>query len=138
MLAEHHYLFIICHLILITFYGKKDQEGWNHRKVRNPLRFSHPQNCQEVRAPTASQIRLSLLRQGTSTFTQSHIKRVASGIWKCRGCKTTFAGGAFEFATSVATTAKVTMNRLKKLKEDLAQVPKEEEQPQEKKKAEKK
>ncbi len=47
---------------------------------------------------------------------QSSVKRVACGIWKCRACKVTFAGGAFEFATSVATTAKVTMNRLKKLK----------------------
>jgi hypothetical protein len=45
---------------------------------------------------------------------------VAAGIWRCKGCRTTFAGGAYEFATSVATTAKVTMNRLKKLKEDLA------------------
>lgn len=71
---------------------------------------------------------------------QPHVKRVASGIWKCRGCKVTFAGGAFEFATSVATTAKVTMHRLKKLKEELASGPKEEEaKPQEKKtKADKK
>ena len=50
---------------------------------------------------------------------QSQVRRDACGIWKCRGCKVTFAGGAFEFATSVATTAKVTMNRLKKLKEEL-------------------
>ena len=47
------------------------------------------------------------------------VRRQAAGIWKCKGCKLTFAGGAYEFATSVATTAKVTMNRLKKLKEDL-------------------
>lgn len=55
---------------------------------------------------------------------QTAVKRVSCGIWKCKGCKITFAGGAFEFATSVATTAKVTMNRLKKLKEE-AQAPKE-------------
>lgn len=53
------------------------------------------------------------------SFIQSQVRRLASGIWKCKGCKITFAGGAFEFATSVATTAKVTMNRLKKLKEEL-------------------
>ena len=44
---------------------------------------------------------------------------VSCGIWKCRACKITFAGGAFEFATSVATTAKVTMNRLMKMKDEV-------------------
>lgn len=56
---------------------------------------------------------------------QNSIKRVSCGIWKCKGCKVTFAGGAYEFATSVATTARVTMNRLKKLKEEV-NAPKEE------------
>jgi large subunit ribosomal protein L37Ae len=65
------------------------------------------------------------------------VRRAACGIWKCRGCKITFAGGAFEFATSVATTAKVTMTRLKKLKEELNNN-KEEEVKEPTKKAEKK
>lgn len=69
---------------------------------------------------------------------KQQVKRVASGIWKCRGCKTTFAGGAYEFATSVATTAKVTMHRLKKLKEELAQAPKDEPEQPAKEKKEKK
>ena len=56
---------------------------------------------------------------------KTSVKRVSCGIWKCKGCKITFAGGAFEFATSVATTARVTMNRLKKLKEEV-NAPKEE------------
>ena len=51
------------------------------------------------------------------------VRRVACGIWKCKGCKITFAGGAFEFATSVATTAKATMNRLKKLKQEAEATP---------------
>lgn len=68
---------------------------------------------------------------------QSQVRRAAAGIWKCRGCKTTFAGGAFEFATSVATTAKVTMNRLKKLKEELNSANKVEEEKKETKKADK-
>lgn len=55
---------------------------------------------------------------------KTSVKRVSCGIWKCKGCKITFAGGAYEFATSVATTAKVTMNRLKKLKEELNNAPK--------------
>lgn len=68
---------------------------------------------------------------------QSQVRRSACGIWKCNGCKITFAGGAFEFATSVATTAKVTMNRLKKLKEQLNNGAKEEEEKKETKKEKK-
>ena len=69
---------------------------------------------------------------------KQQVKRVAAGIWMCRGCKITLGGGAYEFATSVASTAKVTMNRLKKLKEELAQSPQEEvEQPKKEKKEKK-
>jgi sortase (surface protein transpeptidase) len=61
------------------------------------------------------------------------VRRQSCGIWKCKACKITFAGGAFEFATSVATTAKVTMNRLMKLKDDVkAQEAKEKLEKQEK------
>ena len=42
------------------------------------------------------------------------IRRVAAGIWKCRGCRRAIAGGAWEFVTTAATTAKTTINRLKK------------------------
>ena len=42
------------------------------------------------------------------------IKREATGIWKCRGCRRAIAGGAWEFVTTAATTAKTTINRLKK------------------------
>ena len=62
------------------------------------------------------------------------VRRIAAGIWKCRACKTIYAGGAYEFATSVATTAKVTMNRLKKLKEELNAPKQEEEKPKKSKK----
>ena len=42
------------------------------------------------------------------------IRREAAGIWKCRGCRRAIAGGAWEFVTTAATTAKTTINRLKK------------------------
>ena len=42
------------------------------------------------------------------------IKREAAGIWKCRGCRRAIAGAAWEFVTTAATTAKTTINRLKK------------------------
>jgi len=66
------------------------------------------------------------------------VRRVACGIWKCKGCKITFAGGAFEFATSVATTAKATMNRLKKLKQEAEATPAEAQEKEQKNKKEKK
>jgi large subunit ribosomal protein L37Ae len=42
------------------------------------------------------------------------IRRQAVGIWRCRACRRCMAGGAWEFATSAALTAKTTINRLKK------------------------
>ena len=45
---------------------------------------------------------------------KNSIRRQAVGIWTCRACRRTVAGGAWEFATSAALTAKTTINRLKK------------------------
>ncbi len=45
---------------------------------------------------------------------KNSIRRHAVGIWRCRACRRTCAGGAWEFATSAALTAKTTINRLKK------------------------
>ena len=46
------------------------------------------------------------------------VKRTCVGIWRCKGCRRTVAGGAWEYATSAATTAKTTITRLKKILAD--------------------
>ena len=62
------------------------------------------------------------------------------GIWKCRGCRRAIAGGAWEFVTTAATTAKTTINRLKKNLESRKkpEIENEEEEEEEQKKQNKK
>ena len=43
------------------------------------------------------------------------VRRHSVGIWNCSPCRRSYAGGAWEFSTSAAQTAKTTINRLKKL-----------------------
>ena len=72
---------------------------------------------------------------------KTSIRRAAAGIWKCRACKRTIAGGAWEFTTTAATTAKTTINRLKKnldLKKTADEEEEEEKEKKEKKAASKK
>ena len=66
------------------------------------------------------------------------IKRQAAGIWKCRACRRSIAGGCWEFVTTAATTAKTTINRLKKNLEMKKSPEEEEEELEEKKKENKK
>jgi large subunit ribosomal protein L37Ae len=42
------------------------------------------------------------------------VRRSAVGIWKCKACRRSIAGGAWEFSTTAAQTARTTINRLKK------------------------
>lgn len=56
---------------------------------------------------------------------KTSIKRDAVGIWKCRACRRSIAGGAWEFSTTASQTAKTTINRLKK-NLDIKNAPKEE------------
>ena len=46
------------------------------------------------------------------------VRRHSVGIWNCRGCRRSVAGGAWEYSTSASQTAKTTINRLKKLMMD--------------------
>ena len=49
---------------------------------------------------------------------KSSVKRTVIGVWKCKACKKQIAGGAWELNTPTALTAKSTMARLKKLREE--------------------
>ncbi|KAH0480146.1 MAG: hypothetical protein KVP17_004218 [Porospora cf. gigantea B] len=44
-------------------------------------------------------------------------KREAVGIWKCKACKKTMAGGAWQMTTNACVTARSTVGRLRKMLE---------------------
>ena len=51
----------------------------------------------------------------TCTFCgKNSVRRAAVGIWRCKACRRSIAGGAWEFSTTAAQTARSTINRLKK------------------------
>merc|ERR1712243_97733 len=45
------------------------------------------------------------------------MKRTAVGIWKCKGCRKTIAGGAWAPSTSAAVTVRSAIRRLRELQE---------------------
>ena len=70
---------------------------------------------------------------------KASVRRHSVGIWNCKACRRSVAGGAWEYSTSAAQTAKTTINRLKKLmnvKDDVVMEFAEEE-PKDKKKGKK-
>ena len=62
------------------------------------------------------------------------IKRAAVGIWRCKACRRNIAGGAWEFSTIAAQTARTTINRLKKDIQEVKRTVVEEEEVEEEKK----
>jgi large subunit ribosomal protein L37Ae len=45
------------------------------------------------------------------------VKRHSTGIWNCRGCHKTVAGGAYVMATTAAATVRSTVRRLRELQD---------------------
>jgi large subunit ribosomal protein L37Ae len=46
------------------------------------------------------------------------VKRSCVGIWDCRSCKKTIAGGAYSLSTASAVTVRSTIGRLRKIQEE--------------------
>jgi len=54
----------------------------------------------------------------TCTFCgKDSVKRTAVGIWNCRSCKKTIAGGAWTVSTTAAATIRSTIRRLREITE---------------------
>jgi len=49
---------------------------------------------------------------------KNSVKRTAVGIWKCKHTNKKIAGGAYQLATTAAVTAKTTIQRLRRLREE--------------------
>lgn len=45
------------------------------------------------------------------------VRRSAVGIWKCKGCNKTMAGGAYQLNTSAANAARANVRRLRQLQD---------------------
>ncbi|MGK3734084.1 MAG: large subunit ribosomal protein L37Ae [Bacillariaceae sp.] len=48
------------------------------------------------------------------------VKRTCVGIWNCRSCRKTVAGGAYTLSTPSAITTRSNINRLRRMQEDNA------------------
>ncbi|EGG09061.1 uncharacterized protein MELLADRAFT_34532, partial [Melampsora larici-populina 98AG31] len=54
----------------------------------------------------------------TCTFCgKDSVKRTAVGIWECKACRKTIAGGAWTVSTTAAATVRSTVRRLAELRE---------------------
>ena len=49
---------------------------------------------------------------------KNSVKRTAVGIWKCKHTNKKIAGGAYQLATTAAVTAKTTIQRLRRMREE--------------------
>ena len=51
---------------------------------------------------------------------KNSVKRTAAGIWFCKRTNHKIAGGAYQLSTAHAITAKATITRLRRLREEVA------------------
>tara|TARA_B110000503_G_C6964769_1_gene336642 strand:- start:343 stop:528 length:186 start_codon:yes stop_codon:yes gene_type:complete len=49
---------------------------------------------------------------------KNSVKRHAVGIWKCKRTNKKIAGGAYMLSTTAAVTAKATITRLRRMREE--------------------
>merc|ERR1712013_130155 len=66
----------------------------------------------------AKQIEVSHHAKYTCKFCgKDSMKRSAVGIWKCKACRKTVAGGAWALSTSAAVTVRSAIRRLREMQE---------------------
>merc|ERR1711916_119890 len=56
-------------------------------------------------------------RYGCPFCGKDAVKRTNVGIWDCRGCGKTMAGGAWQMSTTAAATVRSTVRRLRELQD---------------------
>ncbi|KAK1756204.1 ribosomal L37ae protein family-domain-containing protein [Echria macrotheca] len=57
-------------------------------------------------------------KYGTSTCTfcgKDNVRRTSVGIWSCKSCKKTMAGGAYTVSTPAAAAMRSTLRRLREI-----------------------
>merc|ERR1712183_917153 len=79
--------------------GQTNKEGWNRRQVWNSIWCISEKDGQENRSESACKYTCKFCGKDA-------MKRSAVGIWKCKSCRKTVAGGAWAPSTSAAVTVR--------------------------------
>lgn len=67
---------------------------------------------------TVKKIEISQHAKYTCSFCgKDSMRRQVVGVWSCKACKKTVAGGAFVYATTAAVTVRSAIRRLRDMKE---------------------
>merc|ERR1712168_1525780 len=88
----------------------------NHWQVRDALWCVAQEDGEEDGGVAARHLHLPLLRQGL--FEETGVKEEECvGIWHCKGCRKTIAGGAWTHSTTAAVTVRSAIRRLREIRE---------------------